>query len=292
MCLKLLRDSKKLLPVNPKALFRGGGSSPPLRLGSLASRSGGCQPVGDNNGMKKKKKTSFCLLSGPRCLSRFENTPAQYLNPTTILEPCVCFTVPWLALAVQIPHRPPAPRDGPFGWGTDWIAAVGTPAVPGPGEDVIEPASCQASATDTNRNTSFVDSVMERRASPTAMGSSERVRTCFRSGSAVVPGWERKRRAAVLGCGTSVAGCGSHRRDWRSDFFSTRTSRKALFPACRQKVKVALLRSSWWLWVTGAPFLTTFFVYSPSRWCHAPGPRTEDATCPNGWRITGRWVWT
>lgn len=62
--------------------------------------------------------------------------------------------------ATQGPHRLPASREGPFGWGTDWIAGVG---LPGPGggqaEDVIEPAWCQASPG----NRSFVETVMERR---------------------------------------------------------------------------------------------------------------------------------
>eukprot|EP00752_Nemacystus_decipiens_P008848 g7896.t1 len=85
----------------------------------------------------------------------------------------------------EIPHRPPAPLDGPFGWGTDWIAGVGIPVVPAvpalpdvpaqPGEDMIEPPWCQGSAG----NRSFIDSVMERRAN--RADSFERVVSCTRT---------------------------------------------------------------------------------------------------------------
>lgn len=75
-----------------------------------------------------------------------------------------------LCLVVQIPHRPPAAPDALFGWGTDWVVGVATPAAAAPGEDVIDPPWCQ----DFSGNASFVESVMKRREK--GRDSSERVR--------------------------------------------------------------------------------------------------------------------
>ncbi|CAM9392310.1 unnamed protein product, partial [Ectocarpus fasciculatus] len=58
------------------------------------------------------------------------------------------------------PYRPPASPEGPFGWGTDWVAGVGTPGSGGRhAEDVIEPASCYSSTG----NRGFTEGVMSRR---------------------------------------------------------------------------------------------------------------------------------
>ncbi|CAM9299935.1 unnamed protein product, partial [Hapterophycus canaliculatus] len=79
----------------------------------------------------------------------------------------------------EVPHRPPAPSDGPFGWGTDWVAGVAIPALEeGHAEDVIEPGWCQDSAG----NQTFVEDVMKRRRKERGAGaSSERVVACTRT---------------------------------------------------------------------------------------------------------------
>ena len=61
----------------------------------------------------------------------------------------------------QMPHRPPAPRDGPFGWGTDWVEGVALPAAGGGGraEDIMEPAECR----DAEESRNFVEGVLARR---------------------------------------------------------------------------------------------------------------------------------
>lgn len=96
-------------------------------------------------------------------------------HTTPTVDVCACFDcLSFHHPVIKVPHRPPALRDGPFGWGTDWIVGVG---LPGPGgglaEDVIEPAWCQASA----ENRSFVEAVMERRVKG-PVDRSNRVRHC------------------------------------------------------------------------------------------------------------------
>ncbi|CAM9477808.1 unnamed protein product, partial [Ectocarpus sp. 8 AP-2014] len=79
----------------------------------------------------------------------------------------------------QVPHRPPASPEGPFGWGTDWVAGVGTPAAGGRhAEDIIEPASCYSSAGDRG----FTDDVMSRRVKRHQNAdASDRVVSCTRT---------------------------------------------------------------------------------------------------------------